>query len=279
MNVSLIIPTCNRPESLRRSLASVGDAVDSIFVVDDCSEVALQSTVLRICQSDPRVSVQVNPERKGAAYCRNLGAREAETEWLLFLDDDDQLPASYIDSMQPLLESNPNIQAWIPDVSGGKKRGRGRVLSRDVETRNRVGGCSGFLIRKKLFDQTGGFDEVFSSMQDWDLWIRLLHRNALYYSGVAGVIYDSGSEQKITHNLSAKYRGLRRLYFKHFHLWTSSARQQHVLRLWVLRRLLSGRIGLFENWLASGFKLQALYYTYRWRSFLASHSAAANQVS
>jgi GT2 family glycosyltransferase len=180
--------------------------------------------------------------------------------------------------MVQLLCSDPKVQAWIPDVQNAWQRHLSPVERSDALACNRVGGCSGFLIRKSLFEAVGGFDEDFPSMQDWDLWLRLIERNALYYSGVTGVIYDPNSEQKITHNLLAKYRGLRRLYFKHLNLWTPSAREQHLLRLWALRRLLAGQIGAFGNWLASGYKLQALYYTHRWRRFAPSQTSSAKQI-
>jgi GT2 family glycosyltransferase len=214
----------------------------------------------------------------GAAFCRNQGVRQAQTEWLLFLDDDDQLCEGFFDSMIQLLGSDPKVQAWIPDAQKARQRHLSPVELSDALVRNRVGGCSGFLIRKALFEAAGGFDEGFPSMQDWDLWLRLIERNALYYSGVVGVIYDPNSEQKITHNLLIKYRGLRRLYFKHLNLWSLSAREQHLLRLWALRRLLAGEIGAFGNWLASGFKLQALYYTHRWRRFAPSQTSSAKQT-
>jgi len=171
--------------------------------------------------------------------------------------------------MKPLLESNPEVQAWIPDVKAARQRKLSPVPLSDAQTRNRVGGCSGFLIRKALFEAVGGFDERFSSMQDWDLWIRLIELNALYYSGVAGVIYDSNSEQKITHNLSAKYRGLRRLYFKHFNLWESTARRQHLIRLWALRQLLNSPA---PRWFSCFRRVlvwpTAVGYYLKWKKFL-----------
>ena len=252
--------------------------IESVVVVDDCSSASVLEEVRRVCRSDDRVQCLENSKRMGAAACRNKGAEEAQSEWLLFLDDDDQFCEGYLDSMTQLLSSHPQVQAWIPDVQNARQRKLSPVELSDAQARNRVGGCSGLLIRKSLFEAIGGFDEKFPSMQDWDLWLRLIERNALYYSGVAGVIYDSNSEQKITHNLSAKYRGLRRLYFKHFNLWTPSARQQHLLRLWVLRRLLAGRIGVFGNWLASGFQMRALYYTYRWRCFASSQTSSTKRT-
>lgn len=278
MNISLVIPTRNRPLALERALASGGVGIESVFVVDDYSSVSALEQVRRVCRSDNRVQLLENSRRMGAAICRNQGVRGAQTEWLLFLDDDDQLCEGFFDSMVQLLGSDPKVQAWIPDVRNAWQRHLSPVERSDALARNRVGGCSGFLIRKSLFEAVGGFDEDFPSMQDWDLWLRLIERNALYYSGVTGVIYDPNSEQKITHNLLAKYRGLRRLYFKHLNLWTPSAREQNLLRLWVLRRLLAGQIGVFGNWLASGFKLHALYYTHRWRRFAPSQTSSAKQT-
>ena len=247
-------------------------------MVDDCSSASEQEEVARVCRADARVQLLSNSVRKGASYCRNLGAEQAQSEWLLFLDDDDQLNDGYLDSIMPLLEGYPEVQAWIPNVQGGRSRLRSLVPLSDAQTRNRVSGCSGFMIRRAQLDAIGGFDEGFPSMQDWDLWLRLIEHHALYYSGCIGVVYDSVSEQKITHNLRSKYQGLRKLYFKHANLWSPSARQQHLLRLWVLRRLLSGRRGLLENWIASRFQLRALYYTYRWRCFASPQSSSTKQT-
>ena len=115
---------------------------------------------------------------------------------------------------------------------------RGVDTLEDVSARNAAGGCSGLLIRASLFSEIGGFDERLPAMQDWDLWIRLIERQALHYSGIEGVVYDFGSTQKITHNLKAKYLGLRRLYFKHFDGSNRSVRQAHLVRAWALRQLL-----------------------------------------
>jgi glycosyltransferase involved in cell wall biosynthesis len=277
LNVSVIIPTCDRPHELERALASVKVSVECILVVDDCSSASVLEEVTHGCERDSRVQLLKNSVRRGASYCRNLGAEKAQTKWLLFLDDDDQICDGYLDSMVPLLEEYPEVLAWIPNVQGGRSRVRSLVPLSDAQTRNRVSGCSGFMIRKVQFDAVGGFDVEFTSMQDWELWLRLIGQDTLHYSGVVGVVYDSSSNKKITHNLRSKYQGLRRLYFKYANLWTCSARRDHLLRLWVLRRLLSGRRGLLGNWIASSFKLQALYYTYRWRGFVSSQTCSTKR--
>jgi glycosyltransferase involved in cell wall biosynthesis len=91
--VTVVIPTCGRPELLARALGSVlAQTVrpQAIVIVADGVEeppgVAGSLT--------PEVSVITLPERRGAAAARNAGAARAKTPWIAFLDDDDQwLPA------------------------------------------------------------------------------------------------------------------------------------------------------------------------------------------
>ena len=206
--------------------------------MDDGSSKAVKAEIEAICSSDIRAQLLLNDACRGAAYCRNQGVSRTETNWLLFLDDDDQLSQSYLEAMRPLIVAHPEVQAWLPNFQKGKSRIQSPVSLEDVSARNAAGGCSGLLIRASLFSEIGGFDERLPAMQDWDLWIRLIERQALYYSGIEGVDYDFDSTQKITHNLKAKYLGLRRLYFKHFDVWTRSVRQEHLVRAWALRQLL-----------------------------------------
>lgn len=269
IEIFVVIPTCNRVGLLARAIGSVDAAVQTIVVVDDASDEACFNAIVATGQDGTRIAFIRNERRHGAAYSRNIGAAQCESEWLLFLDDDDQLCEGYFDSMTQLLSSHPQVQAWIPDVQGARRRHLSPVELSDAQARNRVGDCSGFLIKKTLFEEIGGFDERFPSMQDWDMWLRLIRSNSLYYSGVAGVIYDFCSEQKITHNLSAKYRGLRCLYFKHFNLWESTARRQHLIRLWALRQLLDSPA---PRWFSCFRRVlvwpTAVGYYLKWKKFL-----------
>ena len=238
-----------------------------IVVVDDASDDSCRESTVLLCRGKKDVELLVNGERLGAAASRNAGAEYAKSEWLCFLDDDDQLFPEFLGAVSQLVEKHPGVNAWVPNVQGERSRRCGAVLAADLQARNRVGGCSGFMIKKSVFEAIGGFDPDFPSMQDWDLWIRLQRRGALHYSGVSGVVYDSASQGKITHDLAAKYQGLRRLYLKHRSYWTAQARRAHLRRLSVLRCLRSGQCGLWSNWFKSGLRLEALYYTYHWRRF------------
>ena len=90
-DVSVVIPTCNRPQLATRAVRSVlgqthGD-LEVVVVVDgpdEATEVALAAI------PDARLRVIVLPERGKAPNARNVGAREAAGRWTAFLDDDDE---------------------------------------------------------------------------------------------------------------------------------------------------------------------------------------------
>lgn len=266
---SVVIPTRNRPELLERCLSSIPTGIAHAIVVDDNSNAQMRVRNEVVCRKFKEITYLSNSERRGAGYSRNLGATNALGEWLCFIDDDDQFHWAYFSRISALLSAKLEILASLPDVVGGKARMCKEVSLHELQGTNCAGGVSGLFIHKSLFRKVGGFDERFPSMQDWDLWLRLIERNALYYSGVAGVIYDSHSEQKITHNLSAKYRGLRRLYFKHFNLWESTARRQHLIRLWALRQLLDSPA---PRWFSCFRRVlvwpTAVGYYLKWKKFL-----------
>lgn len=268
MNCTVIIPTRNRSDLLKRALASLPVKYQAV-VVDDASARQAREENRQICRSRAHTNYLCQEFQKGAAEARNRGVAQADCDWICFLDDDDQLTPGYLAKMEALSCRFPEVDAWVPDVKSGKRRPRSEVSLKKLLRRNQVGGCSGLCIRTVCFESVGGFDVNFPSMQDWDLWLRLSRSNKLYYSGISGVVYDRASSGKITHDLQRKYRGLRRLYFKHTGLWPKSDRKHHLLRCRVLRRLLNEQTGLWLNFKRAGFSPAALYYTCRWRPFAA----------
>ncbi len=90
-DVSVVIPTCNRPELATRAvhsaLAQTHRNLEVIVVVDgpdEATHVALKAI------EDDRLRVIGLPERGKAPNARNVGARNAEGTWVALLDDDDE---------------------------------------------------------------------------------------------------------------------------------------------------------------------------------------------
>ena len=88
--VSVIIPTRNRAELLRRTLGTVLSQrlrELEVIVVDDASTDGTPAVLDAV--ADERVRTIRHPERRGVAAARNIGVDAAVGRWVAFLDDDD----------------------------------------------------------------------------------------------------------------------------------------------------------------------------------------------
>jgi glycosyltransferase involved in cell wall biosynthesis len=89
IQVSVVIPTCNRSSLVQRSIASALaqtlTAIEVIVVIngpDEGTENALKDF------ADPRLRV-LRIVAAGASHARNAGVAAAQSEWIALLDDDD----------------------------------------------------------------------------------------------------------------------------------------------------------------------------------------------
>lgn len=89
---SIVIPTYNRPESLRNCLSGIAAMTSEksdfeVIVVDDCSDCDV-TPVIDMFKTDIDLYLLHHGENRGPASARNYGAYQARGEYLLFLDDD-----------------------------------------------------------------------------------------------------------------------------------------------------------------------------------------------
>lgn len=110
METSIIIPTFNRPKKLKECLESITKNTESnyeIIVVDDGSKKNYSEV---ITEFQDRVNFIINTENKGPAGARNDGAKAANGNFLLFLDDDCTTDTNSIEKLvQPLKNGGADI--------------------------------------------------------------------------------------------------------------------------------------------------------------------------
>lgn len=92
VKISVVIPTFNRPLLLNRAIMSVlkqefEQAFLEIIVVDDCSEMSpdiskFDGMHVRLIKKD---------HNEGPQLARNIGINQAHGDWIVMLDDDDEL--------------------------------------------------------------------------------------------------------------------------------------------------------------------------------------------
>lgn len=192
--VSVVIPTYNRPGPLQRAVASAleQDRVDvEVIVVDDGSSPRVSADVL-----PPDVTL-VRIGSEGVAAARNLGVQVASAPWIAFLDDDDWWAP---DHLCRLLSAASTADAgfaytgrWNVDLRTGEATLRPALPADQLATRllheNAVGTPSGVLVRRSLYLDVNGSDPSLAAMADWDLWIRLAGVARGVASPVATVAY------------------------------------------------------------------------------------------
>jgi GT2 family glycosyltransferase len=158
--ISVVIPTCERPDLVARCVAKLIGA-DEVIVTDDSSANRTQQ-LIRDCF--PEVKWVQGPCR-GPAANRNFGASQASCDWIAFVDDDcipgdrwvenlrrESVNASLIEGKTICTEkTNHPLEEIIENLSGGL-----------------LWSCN-FGIRRDLFLQLGGFDEDFLEAGGEDL--------------------------------------------------------------------------------------------------------------
>lgn len=88
--VSIIMPSWNTENYIAKSIQSVIDQTYKnweLIIVDDCSSDHTDEIVSSF--QDERIIYLKNKQNRGAALTRNKALREAQGEWIAFLDSDD----------------------------------------------------------------------------------------------------------------------------------------------------------------------------------------------
>lgn len=116
MKFSIITPTYKRNDLLIRTILSVLNQSykewEMIIIndsPDDFSYQTLGSTI-----TDPRIHYYVNDINRGVNYSRNraLDNVAGDSDWVIFLDDDDYFAFDALEAISHLIEQNPNI-GWF----------------------------------------------------------------------------------------------------------------------------------------------------------------------
>lgn len=130
----------------------------------DMVERAVLSVMRQTVQPDELV-VSVGSTLQEA---RNRPGLRASTDWLCFLDADDELDPSYIEHM---LAGEGDIRqpSTLGVVDGVEDDYPVLIPERHLAESNYI--VIGAFVRAELFRSVGGFDD-FAAFEDWDLWRR-----------------------------------------------------------------------------------------------------------
>ncbi len=213
MKITVIIPSYNRYEFLKRALASVfaqSFLPLEVIVVDDgsCDKTS------QIQEDFPNIKY-IYQKNSGVSSARNLGIQNASYDWIAFLDSDDVWEEKKLELQVDFHQKNPNIlmsytdEKWIRNLKEVKipkkfKKFGGYIFKECLS--HCIIAPSSVLIHKKLFADVGLFDEDLEVCEDYDLWLRIALKNEIGLVEEKLITKYAGHENQ----LSFKYWGMDR---------------------------------------------------------------------
>ncbi|MGZ4994429.1 MAG: glycosyltransferase family 2 protein [Methylobacter sp.] len=181
MNISVVIPSYNRCNLLRRALLSVYSQTllpVEVAVVDDGSTDGTQAMLRR---EFPQ-AVYCYQQNLGVSAARNLGIQQTTGDWLAFLDSDDEWLPEKLTKQKAALAAQPEYKIchteenWIRNgiqVDVPKKYAKtGGWIFTDCLPLCAMS-PSTMVIHRSVFADIGLFDVQLPACEDYDLWLRM----------------------------------------------------------------------------------------------------------
>lgn len=178
--ISCIVPVFNGERYLAEAIASILAQTRpplEIIVVDDGST----DRTVQLAQSFGEAVCLVRQEHRGVSAARNHGARVAQGELLAFLDADDlYLPQKLAQQLsrfvaRPELELSAayTVNFWSPELAEHARDHDPKMTApwpRHIST---------WVMRSRLFERIGPFDEAMPLSQDVDWHLRAESRGVI----------------------------------------------------------------------------------------------------
>lgn len=99
------------------------------------------------------------------------------SEWLIFLDADDELAPGYVDAMREAVERIPDPWTLFTPATANRRGQQGRFWPGD-DLRKGNPLVIGTMISREAFNYVGGFSEDYEVFEDWHLWAKCWQANA-----------------------------------------------------------------------------------------------------
>lgn len=193
-DVTVVMPAYNAEDFIELAIASIKNQtypVKEIIVIDDGSTDSTYEIVKELMKDHKALKI-IKQDNKGASAARNIGISKSNSEWLLFMDADDECSSKlieiYIKEIRKSGKHNEISAVYsayqqideqstiISTVLRGEKF-TGNEGFCNIIKRNTIISPSGVLVKKSAIIEMNGFNTSIKYVEDVDLWTRLLGNN------------------------------------------------------------------------------------------------------
>ena len=204
MQITVVMPLYNKVAYVERAIRSVQAQTHTdwrLIVVDDVSTDGSLAIAGRLAGSDGRIQVIRRASNGGAAAARNTGILAAQTDWVAFLDADDEYLPEFLERL--LWQAHAGVDyvycnyhlslegcsafvahsGYVHDYPAEFVRHRGRGIS-----------CSSVMVRRGVLLELGGFPSGVPTGEDTALWLQLGRRTGYVVAEELAIYHNEASE-------------------------------------------------------------------------------------
>ncbi len=229
--VTAAITTCKRPaELVERALLSVISQsyqnMDVIVVNDYPEDADLVQEIARMIgrhEKKRQITYLVMERNGGACRARNRALGASQSDYIAFLDDDDEWLPDKIELEVDEALRHPEAaliycNACLQDDEKKKRKRRFRSVQKSGDLfsalleRNVIGSCSYPLFRTDELKALNGFREDMPALQDWELYLRIAKDHEIFYVPKPLVIYHYHEGERISGNPEKRIEAFEKLY-------------------------------------------------------------------
>lgn len=214
-----------------------------VIVIDDCSHDETLNIVNQVSENSSNIRVFINSTNSGVAFTRNRIINEANGEFIIFFDDDDEsLPERISIQYKRIIDYEKQFAGGAPVIchtartlrypSGEVRfeRTMGQTLLKSAPSGPAVarrilfgqplqdgyGACPtcSQMARLSTYRHLGGFDESLRRGEDTDFNIRLALAGG-HFVGIAEPLVIQNMTKTSEKNLQVEYEFMKRLLYKH----------------------------------------------------------------
>jgi glycosyltransferase involved in cell wall biosynthesis len=184
--VSVIIPTYNRPDQLLDAIRSVQGqtyANIEIIVVNDCgTEVG---NIVASMNRKKNITYYRHAVNSGLGAARNTAIKLSKGTYITYLDDDDIFYPNHVETLVSFLANSGHKVAYTNAVRAYQVKQNGKYVTtrkelaytnefdNDVILLTNLIPVLSVMHEKSCIDDVGPFDEALTTLEDWELWIRM----------------------------------------------------------------------------------------------------------
>ncbi len=205
MKFSIITPTHKRADLLSRTVSSVFNQTytdwEIIIVNDSPSDISYQSFASSI--DDSRVHYYINDTNRGVNYSRNFAMDNVskDSDWIIFLDDDDYLSSDALQTFHNLIISHPKTKWFVANraYANGKlitnypKKDKFYSYIWDCLLLKKCRGDVTHCIETKLIKNIR-YSKYIKQAEEWIFYYQISLKEKLYYHSHNSTLSDGYDE-------------------------------------------------------------------------------------